>query len=483
NFKKYWNLFEKFPRLQGGFIWDWVDQGLLKKTDDGRPYFAYGGDFGDKPNDGNFCINGLVNPDRIPHPGLQEVKNVQQFLKIEPVDLLKGQFTIRNLYNFISLDFLTLDWRIVENGVTSQSGNVKKVDVPPSSEAPLLLPLHAPDTSTGYEYFLDLSFKLNKDMPWAEKGYELAWEQFPIPGQVKPQKPLAAFSKVQVTEQAKKILISGGDLDIQFSKNTGTFTLVKGGKTLIENASLFNAWRAPTDNDDGGGPRSFGAQWREAGLDKLTYKPKTVELEVKENVAVISVTGQMELQDGVIDYTLKYTIDANGRITVNNQINCTGEVPPLPKVGNQIFLPKSMDKVEWYGRGWYENYWDRKSSARVGIYRASVEELYFPYVKPQENGNRSDVRWVLLKDLGGNGIKIYGQRPFNFSAHHYTLENLTQAKHTVDLKKAGYITLNIDLQQQGLGGDDSWSPRTHPEYLLKDKTYNYSYIIEPFLGQ
>ncbi len=483
NFKKYWDLFEKFPRLQGGFIWDWVDQGLLKKTDDGRPYFAYGGDYGDTPNDGNFCINGLVNPDRVPQPGLKEVKKVQQFLKVEPVNLLSGQFIIHNLYNFINLDFLTMDWRILENGRIIQSGNVKKVDVPPSAEAPLLLPVHAPDTTSGHEYDLGLSFKLNKDMPWAEKGYELAWEQFAIAGQGTSIKPPAAQSEIQVTEGAKNIDISGENFELQFSKDSGTFTLEQNGKTLVRSGVLFNVWRAPTDNDDGGGEKSFGARWRRAGLDEAEFKPGTVQLEKKENRALITVAGRMALMDGGIDYTIKYTVDGSGRITVDNRIECTGEVPPLPKVGNQMFLPKSMDKVQWYGRGPHESYWDRKTGARIGIFRAAVEELYFPYVKPQENGNRTDVRRLMIKDLAGDGIKITAQPLVNFSAHHYTLENLTNAEHTVDLKKAGYITLNVDLRQHGLGGDDSWNPRTHPEYQLTDDSYRYQYIIEPLAGE
>jgi hypothetical protein len=216
------------------------------------------------------------------------------------------------------------------------------------------------------------------------------------------------------------------------------------------------------------------------GLDQLVFKTSNVAvLPLEQNRLVITVTGNMSAKKGTVEFVIKYTVFSSGEIFVDNKIDLTGEFPSLPKVGNQFTLPPSLERVEWFGPGPQESYWDRKDGVRVGLYSCSVADLYFPYVKPQENGNRSDSRWMVLTDRKGLGLLVSGQPTFNFSIHRYSLDNLTRARHSIDIQDAGCVTLNVDFQQAGLGGDDSWSPRTHPEYQLSGKHYEYGYRIRP----
>jgi beta-galactosidase len=484
NFVKYWDLFEKYPRLQGGFIWDWVDQGLYKQAANGTNYFAYGGDWGDRPTDLNFCCNGMVNPDRQPHPGVATtVKKVLQFVKVKPVDLLKGTIEVKNTYCFVNLNFTNLEWQVMENGRAVQSGTIPHLDIAPGASAVCQIPYKQPDVKPGAEYFLNLSFCLAKDELWACKGYEVAWGQLPLPVQPSRRAALAAESlpKVQYSDKEESIEISGQDFSAVFDKKTGTLTSLKyKSQEMLQRGAIVNLWRAPTDNDDGGGDRSFGSQWRRAGLDQLVFNVTHVAVSPSEiKPLVITVTGNMPAKKGTVECIMKYTVYGSGDIFVDNIIDLKGDFPSLPKVGNQILLSPSMERVKWYGPGPQESYWDRKDGVRVGLYSCSVADLYFPYVKPQENGNRADARWMVLTDRKGLGLLVSGEPTFNFSIHRYSLDNLTNAKHSIDVQDAGYVTLNVDFQQAGLGGDDSWNPRTHPEYQLSAKHYEYGYRIRP----
>ncbi|MBC8184030.1 DUF4981 domain-containing protein [candidate division KSB1 bacterium] len=484
NLKDYWDAIDKHPRLQGAFIWDWVDQGIRQKTENGIEYFAYGGDFGEKITDGNFCINGLVFPDRTIQPELFEVKKVYQYIKIEPKNLLEGKIKITNNYDFLNLNFLNLIWSLSVDGRILQKGVLGQLDVNPSASKIVSIPFEKPAELAGTEYLMTISFSLTKSTKWALQWHELAWQQFKVPF-TSPQKEALQLKKMpslKLIQTKKDVEIKGEDFYIVFDKSLGTISSFKyRDKQLLKQGLLPNFWRAPTDNDGGGDKRSFKYRWQQAGLDKLEIIVKNVSAkQIQPQIVRVLVQLDLLAKTDKISYEGVYTIFGSGDITLDNKINVGDKFPPLPKVGLQMKFPEEFDKISWYGRGPHESYWDRKHGAKVGIYKGTVAEQYVPYIMPQENGNKSDVRWACLTNKDNVGLMVVGTELLNVSAHHYSLANLTEARHTYEVKNSGQITWNIDYQQMGLGGDDSWNPRTHEEYLLKPGTYNYSIRIYAF---
>lgn len=485
NIYKYWETIEKYPRIQGGFIWDWVDQGILQEDSDGK-WYAYGGDFGETIHDGNFCINGLVSPDRIPHPGLNEVKKVQQFVKIEALDLESGKVKISNKYDFIDIDFLTLNWNVQVNGKIVQKGNIPSIKLKPGKSRNIELPVSRPILTAGAESWLNINFTLNKNTSWAEKGHVLAWDQFKLPFKAPLLKAsdLKDFASVKLSETEDEIKITGQSFSMAFDKKDG---MIKSwsydGSELLINGPSPNFWRAPTDNDLGG-DNSFAKRWFDAGLDKLNY----ALIEIKSNqisgkAIQVKVSSKLEGIANKINCDLTYTIFGNGEIHLENKILPDKELPVLPKIGIQMRFSSSFENIQWYGRGPHESYWDRKKSAMVGLYSGKVKEQFFDYIKPQENGNKTDVKWVSLTNDDGIGLLATSDELFNTSAHHYSLKNLTEAKHQKDIKNSGSITLNLDHLVMGLGGDDSWNPRTHEEFLIKPEAYSYTIRLKPIIKE
>lgn len=480
NLRKYWDLFESHPRMQGAFIWDFVDQGLYKKTADGRTFFAYGGDYGDTPNDLNFCCNGIVNPDRQLQPAMEEVKKVFQFAKIKAVDLYAGIITVENTYDFQTLNFLKLEWQLVTPFKVIKSGVIENMSIPPHEGRAYNLGGLYEALTPGDHYYLNINLVLKKKQLWAPEGWCLAGEQFIYPFKEtfdKKQKPILPL---KVVDEKSKAVFAAQDWQAVFDKSTGFWASLRyKGVELLERGPRVNLWRAPTDNDDGGGNNSFGSQWRRDGLNELTWKVKSVQVQKQKVGAEVFVVGVLHSKAGDISVQTTYTINGLGEIGVTNDLEVPEPIRTLPRVGSEWLLKKEFDQVQWFGRGPQENYVDRKESARFGLWEKSVHDLYFPYVKPQENGNRADVRDLLITNAGQIGLFISGQPAFEFSATFYSLENLTAGKHITDVAEAPFTTLNIDLQQAGLGGDDSWNPRTHPEYRLADRRYHFSYCVKP----
>ncbi len=445
NLMDYWELFHSHKRLQGGFIWDWVDQGLYKETADGTPFWAYGGDFGETNHDENFCMNGLVFPDRTPQPALAEVKKAYQHAGIEPIALRKRLIRIHNRYYFQNLNFLYIHWEVLKEGKVIQSGKVTDLNIRPQSSKRLYVAYTPPASSATQEHVITFSFRLKNATPWAEKGAEVAFDQF-------------VLNKVNPPVQ----------------KGTANASLQGMGKGPF---LLFT--RAYTDNDKGGEDMSFLAQWKKAGL--FTLRPAEMLDQTALEAGQGSSSGEMNfpLREGNIKVDWKYEVKEDGRIEVVYDITTSGKVPPLPRIGSFMELPGKYDQLQWYGRGPHESYQDRKAGARLGLYQSTVASEYVPYSLPQEYGNHTDTRWVTITDSLGNGLKISpldGQF-FNFSAHPYSLRNLTNAQHPYDLKSTGKTYFYIDHQQMGLGGDDSWSPRTRDEYLLTERHYRFGYVI------
>ncbi|HDQ46190.1 MAG TPA: DUF4981 domain-containing protein [bacterium] len=483
NLKAYWDLIESHSRMQGAFVWDWVDQALYRETEEGISYPAYGGDFGDTPNDGNFCINGLINADRTVQPEMEEIRKVYQFIRFDAVDLTSGLIRIRNRYDFLDLNGMKLVWTLLEDGIPLEQGAMTDLDIAPQTDQKIRIPFRTPDPAPGSEYVLDLSLRLRADAAWAEAGHEIAWEQFILPVKAEKQtvKP-ESLPPLELSEDSSGFLISGMDFTLKWDRSSGTMTTFRfEGRELITWGLRPNLWRAPTDNDEGGGNRAFAFLWREAGLDSLRMEDiRTRVRPLSRSMIRIQVSARITGKSGrSFPWHAEYTVLGDGEIRVVSTYEIGKDFPVLPKIGMTMGVPEEMDRLVWYGRGPHESYRDRKTGARIGRHGGTVREQYTEYVRPQENGNKTDVRWMTLTDDRGIGWFVAGMPLLNIGAHHYTLETLTAARHTKDVTDGPDITLNLDLEQAGLGGDDSWSPATHVEYQLEPQTYIHSFRMRP----
>ncbi|RJP71541.1 MAG: DUF4981 domain-containing protein [Ignavibacteriales bacterium] len=485
NFQDYWDAIESYPNLQGGFIWDWVDQGIAKYNDKGKKFWAFGGDFGPKdvPSDRNFCCNGIVAPDRTPHPAYWEVKKVYQFIKLLPVDPGKGIFEVQNKYCFINLDNYELYWEILADGISIKNGKFNLKGIEPGASKQFTVDINK-NSTVGKEVFLNLYVKVKNKLPLIEKGFTIASEQLQISKFNVSNGSVKSISKLNLTEDENKITINGRDWSIEFSKQNGDISnyMVKGKKLFFTNP-VPDFWRATTDNDFGNGLQERCAIWKNAGKNKIL---KSIKIE-KQDTDKIIIKSVHSLPDGIGDLELNYTVTETAKIIVAYRLDIQEkDLPELPRVGMSFTIPKEYNNLKWYGRGPHENYWDRYTSAFVGIHKLKVDEQVCPYVAPQEYGYRTDTRWLMLSDNKGNGIKVSQVNevvPLSFSARNYTNEDLTiesrGVKHTYEIEPRDLVELNIDYKQMGVGGDDSWGARTHEKYTLFPKNYEYSFVIEP----
>lgn len=480
NLKEYWDAIRSHKRLIGGFIWDWADQALRKKTEDGREFWAYGGDYGDKPNDGNFCCNGLVAADRTPHPHIMEVKKVYQQIFVTPVDLATGKVRIRNDYHFQNMDFVNVLWEVTEDGKVIQSGDLGTLAIAPQSEQEVTIPFNMPATpAAGREYYLKVTFALAEDTPWAPKRHVVAWEQFELPLSV-PTAAVASLDTmpaVSFVQSEKAMTVKGVDFLLTVGMADGAIqSFTYKDKELVASPLVPNFWRVPIDNDRGNGmPRRHGV-WKDAGPKRVVT---SVEVQQPAPQKVEITVGAI-LPAGQSSCGFTYTVFGNGEVIVRAGVDLAGQLPELPRFGMQMAVPGEFKNVTWLGRGPHETYWDRKTGAAVGRYTATVEQLIHEYVRPQENGNRSDVRWFTLTNADGAGLLVVGMPTVDFSAWPYTMDDLEQAQHIHELPRSANITVNIDYRQMGVGGDDSWGARTHKEYMLPPKPYSYSFRLRPY---
>ena len=479
NFQDYWDAIEGNKYLQGGFIWDWVDQGLRKTTGGGEEFWAYGGDYGDTPNSGNFCCNGIVLPDRRPNPSLYEVKKVHQYVKVVPVDLLSGTVEIHNKYDFLSLDFLDLSWELAADGVVLEKGRLPRLSLGPRQKQVVRIPLTAPELKPGREYFLKVTSSLGADTAWAERGHVAAWDQYRVPFDVPsvPRPAAEQLPKLALKTSDDGATIAGKDFVVMVGKPSGaieafTYRL----RPLMASPLVPNFWRPPIDNDRGNGmPKRLGV-WKDAGRNR-----KTVQFEVKQLApAVVRVTAGFELPAGKSHHRCVYTVFGNADVLVESSFQPQGDLPVLPRFGMQTSVPGELSLITWFGRGPHESYWDRKTSAAVSLYSGTVEEQLHAYVRPQENANKTDVRWLALTDQDGVGLMAVGRPLLSTSAWPYTTADLEEARHTHELPRREEITLNLDYKQMGVGGDNSWGARTHPEYTLPAQPYRHEFLLRPY---
>jgi beta-galactosidase len=485
NLQDYWNVIEKYDALQGGFIWDWVDQGFAKTNEKGQFFWAFGGDYGpaDIPSDVNFCCNGLVGPDRTPHPGLFEVKKVYQYVKFKAPDIAAGKIEVGNRYDFIPLDRFDIRWEVAADGQAVASGVIEKPRVGPRESRSFALPFPKIQTRLGTEYFLNLTAVTGETAPGLPKGHAVASEQFELPWHTdaKPSRAAAA-APLSVENGPRAAVVSGRDFAVLFDKMTGTMaSFTFRGRELIESGPEPNFWRAPTDNDFGNGMDRRLAAWRLASLER-ELRSMSVTQEAPDRVSVIAA---FDLGGVPASHTVRYTVTGDGEVLIVNDLafRPKSNPPDMPRIGMRMAMPQGFDRVQWSGRGPQENYLDRKSAAYVGLYETTVAEQMVPYVAPQEYGNRSDTRWVAVRDKEGIGLLIVGQPRLGFSALPHWPEDLTLesrgAKHPADIIKRDFTCLALDQAQMGVGGDDSWGAPVHPEYTLPAKSCSYSFRVRP----
>lgn len=517
----YWRpIYDGASQLQGGYIWDWVDQGLrtpvpasrkIERLDNPKSipldpklgtFFAYGGTFGpaDVASDGNFCANGLVSADRTPHPGLLEVKKVYQPIQLRAGDLSRAEIEIQNWNDFLPAEaWLAADWRVVADGTVIQSGRLDGVSLAPRTKQTIAVPVAAISPAPGVEYFLEISFKLKADAPWAPAGHEVAWDQFKLPISapaiaVPADKSLAPL---QLTRDATAIIVRGGNFRATFATASGLLTSLTSGDTELLEAPLGPYyWRAPVDNDRGNlmpdatpgkdhrNPGGMG-QWRFA---HETWTTKSVAIrEIAANGSVeISVTGEIHAAS-VCRQEITWTVRPDGEVAVSTTwFPAVGPVPEMPRFGLQTILREGFDQLTWLGKGPHETYWDRQD-ARVGLYRGKVSEQYFDYIKPQETGNKEGVRWLALTDAQGRGLLAIGDPLLSANAQHHTAEDMfcaTQKEnfYRYQMPERKTVTLNLDLKQRGVGGDTSWGTLPHVQHRLATWPTHLSFRLRVLHG-
>lgn len=498
NLQDYWDVIEKYPKLQGGFIWDWVDQGLLTTDENGEKYWTYGGDWGEEgiPSDGNFCINGIVWPDRTPKPALNEVKKVYQYVGFEPVDLSAGLIRVTNKYDFTNLSEFNFEWEVVSDGNIIESGKIPLPDFKPKVSANFMIPYTKKNPGPGEEYFLNLRISRSDEWNLVPEDHVYASEQFKLPFEGSQTAfRMDELAVLQTNMLEKKYEVSGPDMKIVFDLEKGKMESFEfKGRELLRKGPEPDFWRPPTDNDYGYDMDKKLGVWKKAGEKAVIRKVSLNQPGIGKVVVTFEYDIPGEKGEKIAGYVSTYTIYGSGDVVVKNQFSKVSDnIPEIPRMGMQMQIPEEYMNLTWYGRGPHENYADRKSSAFVGLYESSVDDQYVPYIRPQENGYKTDTRWLTLKDDNGNGILVCGMPLVCFSALknvHDDFEspgNLSQYRkdarsantHTNDVKPREFVNLNVDYGQMGVGGDDSWGAMIHPQYRLLEKKYEYSFRIRP----
>lgn len=532
-----WNAIYKYPNLQGGYIWDWVDQGFLEKDANGRPYYTYGGDYGvNAPSDGNFLCNGIVGPGRTPHPAMAEVKYVYQDVAITAKDLANGTFEVFNRYYFKNLKDYMITYTIMANGKAVRRGKVS-LDIAPQTSKELQVNIAGLKPQKDTEYFVNFSVKTVQPEGLIPQGHEVASEQFRLP--IEPIKSDIKTSgpALSVSENGDELVASSSKVNFVFNKKTGLVSSYKVGSTeyFSEGFGLQpNFWRGPTDNDYGNGQPKREQIWKQSSKN-FDVSDATVKMDGKNAIMTINYllpAGNLYIVDytiypsGAVHVAAHFTsTEMNEAETEVSEATRTATFTPgrdaarkeaskltVPRIGVRFRMPATMNQVEYFGRGPEENYWDRKAGTLVGLYKSTAEDLYFPYVRPQENGHHTDTRWVSVSSNKGKGLKIVADELIEFNALRNSIEDfddeeqvnlprqwsnftpeqianhdeaaakdvLRRQHHINDVTPRNYVEVCIDLKQQGVGGYDSWGARPEPQYTLPaNKDYQWGFTIIP----
>ena len=488
-FKEYWDIIRKYPKYQGGFIWDFVDQSVRWTGKNGKMIYAYGGDFNRfDASDQNFCDNGLISPDRVPNPHMYEVGYFYQNIWTSPVDIKKGEVSIFNEYFFRDLSAYYLEWQLLKDGKVMRSGRVENLDVAPQQTAQIKLPIG--NTCQCAEWLLNVAYKLKNTEGLLPAGHAVAKQQLVVNLYKQPSMELKnqAKSNLDIVEPTlvendmRYLIVDGEHFRIEFDKMNGYLSKYQvNGLDLMKEGSYLkpNFWRAPTDND-------FGARlnWKYAVWKNPNIKLTSLQQRIVNQQAIIEA--DYELSEVSAKLSLTYTINNEGAIKVTQKMTTDKEakVANMFRFGMQMQMPRSFDKVEYYGRGPIENYIDRKANADLGIYRQSVAEQFYTYIRPQETGTKSDLRWWKTLNMAGRGIQVVASKPFSASALHYTIESLDEGLykkqgHSQEVEEADMTNFCFDLIQAGLGCEDSWGRIARPEYQVPYGDYEFTFILMP----
>ncbi len=492
NLQDYWNIIEKYPNLQGGFIWDWVDQSLEYKDENGKPYLAYGHDYHpDLPTDGNFLNNGLVDPYRNPHPHLSEVKKVYEPAQFDYNG--NGVISLENKNFFADFSDKEITWKILVNGTVTQEGKETSLSILPGEKRQITLTNFPATLKKGKEYILETSLIQKTKHPLIPKGHEIAWDQFVIQKGTKHTKVLTS-NDLKINTEEKHIHINNKVVSLKIDKNTGEIISWQHDKVFITNNPIRpNFWRPPTDNDLGNGMDKWAKVWQQATYN---YTPKLVDPpKITQNGVSYKVSYVLPKKEA--DVSVIYHMNSNGAITVDYSfVPNLDNLPNIPRLGMYLTIPSTFKQVSWYGKGPEESYWDRKTGMKIGLYQGSTEEEFHTYSRPQETGNKTEVRWIKISSEKLSLLVSSSSSLLNSSVWPFDMTELdfnsdkdgaasasglvpVTKKHGADIKIGETVQWNIDHLQMGVGGDTSWGRLVHEEYTIKPKRYSYSFTIYP----
>jgi beta-galactosidase len=495
NFQDYWDVYEKYPNLQGGFIWDFADQSFIKKDKNGKEFWAYGGDYGPPGtlSDATFLNNGIITPDRKPNPALQEVKHVHRFVRLKLLDLKSREFLLENKFQFRNLQGIGFYWELMENSNRLELGKsfkdelgltLNSLSLKAGSTQKIKIPISEFPSKAGKQYILNIYFTEKAKTKWADEGFVISQEQFILtdkiisPSEVKSD----TFGKIVLQEDKTDFRIKTESIEYRLSKENGVIHSIK--KKDIEYLTspiVPNFWRPETDNDVAE-IRIFSKNENQIWKDTFK-KSKLIEIKSTQvNQGQIRIETKFALQLKNSTLTLVYDFFGNEEVSIEFQLDSSKENPDIPKIGMTYKIKSEFQNMEWFGRGPYDDYEDRKSGAFIGKYSGIVKQLFHNYPHPQENGNHSDTKYITLTNKDGLGLIAIGIPALNVSAWPYSLENIDQALHTNELIDDGNITVNIDYKQKGVGGDTAWDERSrpHPQYRIPSGNYTYKFKLRVF---
>jgi beta-galactosidase/beta-glucuronidase len=483
NQKEYWDAVHTYPRLLGGLIWEWSDLGILQHTEEGRPWYAYGGDFGEEPHSGPFCMDGLTFPDRGPKASLLEYKKAIEPVKIEAIDMLAGRIRVVNRYHFVTLAHLSGEWKLMCDGVELNRGTIAPLSTAPGSEDVIDIPISRNLLQSPGEYWIHVRFVLGGDTPWAEAGHEIAWADLIMPtttdSLTRSADDSTELRPLQAEETKLELIIRGHDFRITFDKLTGWISAWKvQNESLLLSGPKLNLWRAPVDNDV-----HLSKEWIKAGYNRLvaTVRKFTVD-QINEDVCRLKVELTLGARGEGLAFRsfIEYELDRSGQVNIEATLESLKELPSLPRFGLELRMPDGYDNLTWFGKGPHECYPDRNEAGKLGVYSGTVEEQFVPYERPQDNGNKSAVRWSEITDKRGHGLQFKGEQPFEMSVHHYSTEDMTIADHVHLLTRLDETIIKLDAGHSGIGNHSCGYAPTMEKYLLSSKEQKFKISIAPY---
>lgn len=537
DFHGQWNAIYKYPHLQGGYIWEWIDHALLAKNKDGKEYWAYGGDFGkDMPSDGNFVADGVIGPDQVPHPAMSEIKYNHQNIGFRAVDISKGQIEITNRFYFTNLSKYKVKYKILKNDKIIKE-SILALNIAPQEKEVISLPVSTLKPEAGAEYFINFEVATKQSEPLIPVGHVIAYDQFELPIRADKKAYKSSGPKLSISDNAGIVTISSSKVNFVFDTKQGIATSYKvEGKEYFKDGFGIqpNFWRGPTDNDYGNGAPKRLHIWKESSKNF-----KIANYSTKEDGDNIQLTADYKLAAGN-NYIVIYTVHPSGALKVavrftplqkeeekidkseaellatyspkaRAENKAKKNVLEVPRIGIRFRMPPAMDNIHYFGRGPEENYIDRYKGTLVGLYAATAWNLYYPYVRPQENGHHTDTRWISATTVQGDGLLIIGEKPIEFNALRNSVEdfdaqesdapyqwsnfsaqeianrdydkakdNMRKQTHAIDITPKDYVEVCLDLRQQGVAGFDSWGSRPIPEATIyADEEYNWTFTMLP----